>query len=132
MSTVLALNFNAIKIVERHHTEQHDADDALVGGQITPGDMPGDPQRDRRHDHGEKIVSPHFVRDHGEPAAHQPRGERRMLRRAEPDLVRPRHHLAHVEVDVLAAFGDGRVKRPHRGIAREQQRHGALAARRID
>ncbi len=55
-----------------------------------------------------------------------------MLWRAEADLVRPRHHLAHVEMDVLAAFGDDAIKRPYRGVAAEQERHGSLATRRID
>ena len=55
-----------------------------------------------------------------------------MFRRAETGLARPRHELAHVGVDVLAALGDGRVERPDGEITGEHDEHGALAARRID
>ena len=55
-----------------------------------------------------------------------------MFRRAETDLARPRHELAHVGVDVLAALGDDGVERPDGEVAGEHDDHGALAARRID
>ena len=45
-------------------------------------------------------------------APHQPGGERRMLRRADAGVARPRDHLAHVEMHVLAALGERAVERP--------------------
>jgi hypothetical protein len=54
-----------------------------------------------------------------------------MLGRAEARVMRPRDHLAHIGVDVLAALGDGGVERPGREIAGKHDQHGALAARRI-
>src|SRR5437763_11214271 len=54
-----------------------------------------------------------------------------MLGRAESRFARPRDHLAHVEMQVLAALGDGAVERPDRDIARQQREDGALAAPRV-
>ena len=119
-----------VKIIKRHQRQQHDADDALVRRKITPDDPPSDPQSRRSQHHREQIISPHLEIRRTNP--HQPRAQRRMFRCAQRHLPRPGHHLAHVEVKILAALGQDAVERPHGGIAGEQQRHGALAARLID
>src|ERR1019366_643450 len=41
-------------------------------------------------------------------------------------------HLAHVEMDVLAALGDGAIDRPDRGVSSEQRQNGAFPARRVE
>ena len=128
----VGVEFHGVKIIERHECQQHDAGDAFVWRQITRRKPPRDPQRDRRQQNGEAIIGPVFARKHAEPCAQQPSAERRMFRRAETDLARPRHELAHVGVDVLAALGDDGVERPDGEIAGKHDSHGALAARRID
>ncbi len=128
----VGVELDGVKIIERHECQQHDADDALVGRQITRRKPPRDPQRQRRQQDGETIKGPVLARKHIEPESQQPGAERRMLRRAEAGLARPRHELAHVGMDVLAALGDCRVERPHGKIAGKHDEHGALAARRID
>src|ERR1700728_2916948 len=55
-----------------------------------------------------------------------------MGRRAPNYLMRPRKHFANVEVQVLAALGDGAVSRPNNCVGDEQERHSPLATRRID
>src|SRR6516162_5403644 len=51
-----------------------------------------------------------------------------MLGRAKGGLARPRHHLAHIEVQVLTALGENAVERPDRRVADQQRHHGAVAA----
>ena len=128
----VGVELDGVNIIERHECQQHDADDALVGRQVTRRKPPRDPQRQRRQQNGETIIGPVLARKHAEPGPQQPGAERRMFRRAEAHLARPRHELAHVGVDVLAALGDCRVERPDGEIADEHHGHGALAARRVD
>ena len=54
-----------------------------------------------------------------------------MLGRAEQVLARQRDHLAHVEMEVLAALGDDAVEAPERGIGEHQPEAGTLAPRRV-
>jgi len=51
-----------------------------------------------------------------------------MLGRPERDFPRPCHHLAHVEMDVLARLGQDRIDGPHRPIGGKHDDHGAAAA----
>ncbi len=52
-----------------------------------------------------------------------------MLRRADAGIARPRDHLAHVEMHVLAALGERAVERPQRAVADQQPHDIAFAAR---
>ena len=55
-----------------------------------------------------------------------------MFWRTENDLVPPNHHLTHIDVNILAAFGDNCVKPPDYKIAKQQKSHGTIATRWID
>ena len=117
-----------VKIEERNEREKRQPDGALFAVEIAPGDHPGDPQCERRRRHGKQIEGPVLQRKHGEPDADQPGRQGRVLGRPQRDLARPRHHLAHVEMDVLGQLGEDGVEGPDRAIEDERDRDGAPAA----
>src|ERR1700722_6913333 len=49
-----------------------------------------------------------------------------MLWDTEPDLARPCHHLAHIEMDVLARLGEYGVNGPRCAIGHEHEDNGAV------
>jgi hypothetical protein len=55
-----------------------------------------------------------------------------MLGVAQRQFAREHELLGHVGVNVLAALGNGRVKRPQPGIGEKDGDHRALAPRRVD
>ena len=124
------VEFQRMEIEERHQRQQRQAEDTLLDVEIIGRQPPDDPQRNRRHQHGEEIIGPAGDRKHGEPQPHHPGGERRVLV-AQRQVLRPIEELDHVVVQALARFGDGAVKRPHRDVDRERQHDAALAPRRI-
>jgi hypothetical protein len=126
----VGVELQRMEIEERHQGEQRQPHHPFLGVEVAAGDIPGDPQRERGQHHGEQIVGPVGERKDAEPGADQPGAERRMLRRAPERLARPGDHLAHVEVDVLAALGDRAVERPQRAVGGEHRHDGALAPRR--
>src|SRR5947209_5682699 len=51
-----------------------------------------------------------------------------MLGRADAGVARPCDHLAHVEMDILAAFGERSIERPRCAVGGQQPGNIALAA----
>ncbi len=128
----VGVELEGVKIIERHQGEQGQTGDALFAAEIGFRCLPGNPQRRRRQQDGEQIVGPVRERKHAEPSPHQPSRQGRMLGRAERHLARPGDHLAHVEMDVLTALGDGAIDRPDRCVSGEQRQNGAFPARGIE
>ena len=55
-----------------------------------------------------------------------------MLKRAQQILARQRNHFAHIEMEILAALGDGGIESPDRGIGGEKPEACAIAPVGID
>ncbi len=127
----IGVELERLEVQKRNERQQQPADGALVAVEQMTGDDPAHPHCDRGGHHREQVVGPVGQRKQREPPSHEPDRQRRMLGRAPGDLARPGDHLAHVEMDVLAAFCDDRVNRPDGAIGDHQQRRCAVAPRGI-
>ena len=126
----VGVELQRVEIEERNERHQHQGQRALLAVEIVAGEFPDDPERCARDRHRQQVERPVGDRKHREPRRDQPRRKRRVLRIAERKLARPRQHLDHVGVQVLARFRQHPIERPDRRHRRRARRPPSARAGR--
>jgi hypothetical protein len=116
------------EIVEWNDAEQERHPRAFVAIEPFAGEHERQIKRETERDAGQQVVGPVGQRKEREPRRREPDQDRRMLGIAERPIAHQDHRLRHVGVQVVARFGDHRVKRPRQRIEHGDEGHGAVAA----